>query len=348
MERAVEVASFHQNELRTVTTLSPDGERRAAVLAGLASAGLVAAMIAGTVLVNLHRTVVHAPTFLVAWLGVAAAVAVVAARRAADRARRYVVGAALDADAFGSSEVDLVRRGTGGYELTLVPGMTGIIESGRSPLPVESLVASGPACLALPRQGRVWVRLGPATWVLGHGPPRPASRPNLPWQERVARGWASLRRSMPMVAAGLPVAVLATLLGSTPGAMALGDKEMQSLIPAGATPWEIEQQIRIQAQRQVSSLHRCFDPLPLVCQKPGFVGVGLSLSKQGEIVSHWVSRSTYAADCPVTDCMADSAAEWFFEPLPEPMRLVLPIQVKRTNKPLHLPGVAVSADLRIE
>jgi len=151
-----------------------------------------------------------------------------------------------------------------------------------------------------------------------------------------------------MVGAGLPIAVLATLFGSTPAATALGDKEMQSLIPAGATPWEIEQQIRVQAQRQVSSLHRCFDPMPLVCQKPGFVGVGLSLSKQGEILSHWVSRSTYAADCPVTDCMAESAAQWFFDPLPEPMRLILPIQVKRTNKPLHLPSAAISAELRID
>jgi hypothetical protein len=344
----VEVASFHQNELRAVTTLSPDGERLAAVLAALGAAALVlAAMIVGTVLVNLRRTVVHAPTFLIAWLGVAGTVAAIGARRAADRARRYVVGAALDADAFGSSEVDLVRRGAAGYELTLVPGMTGIIESGRSPLPVESLVASGPARLALPRQGRVWIRLGPATWVLRHVAGS-LTGPNLSWAERMARSWASLRRSMPMVAAGMPIAVLATLLGSTPAAMALGDKEMQSLIPAGATPWEIEQKVRLQAQRQVSSLHRCFDPMPLACQRPGFVGVGLSLSKQGEILSHWVSRSTYAGDCPVTDCMADSAAQWFFEPLPEPMRLVLPIQVKRTTKPLHLPGVAISAELPIE
>lgn len=348
MERAVEVASFHQNELRAVTTLSPETERRAAVLTAAGTAGVIlAAMIAGAVLLSLRRTVVHAPTFLVAWLGAAAVVAVLAARRAAGRARRYVVGAALDADCFGSSEVDLVRRGAAGYELTLVPGMTGIIEAGRSPLPVESLVASGPTRLALPLDGRVWIRLGPANWVLRHLA-HPLEGPAFPWSERMARGWASLRRSMPMVAAALPIAVLATLFGSTPAATALGDKEMRSLIPAGATPWEIEQQIRAQAQRQASSLHRCFDPMPLACQKPGFVAVGLSLSKQGDILSHWVSRSTYAADCPVTDCMADSAAAWFFEPLPEPMRLVLPIQVRRTNKPLHQPGPAVATGLSIE
>jgi hypothetical protein len=76
VQRAVEVASFHQNELRAVTTLSPEAERRAAVLTAAGTAGVVlAAMIAGAVLVSLRGTVVHAPTFLVAWLGVAAAVA---------------------------------------------------------------------------------------------------------------------------------------------------------------------------------------------------------------------------------------------------------------------------------
>ncbi|HEX7597166.1 MAG TPA: hypothetical protein VF518_03065, partial [Polyangia bacterium] len=263
---------------------------------------------------------------------------------AADRARRFVVGAALDADAFGSLEIDLVRRGAAGYELGLLPGMTGILENGRSPLPIESLVAAGPTRFALPAEGRVWVRLGPATWVLRHAAPNP-SPPTSSWRERVKAGWTGVRRSLPIAAAGLPVAVLATVLGSTPAAMALGEKDMLSSIPVGATPWEIEQQIRTQAQRQSSSLHSCFDPMPLACQKPGFVAVGLSLSKQGEVLSHWVSRSTYGADCPVTECMVEHAAQWFFEPVSEPMKLVLPIQVKRTKRPLAEPGVSISAGL---
>ena len=341
----MEVASFHQNELRTVTTLSPAQERQAALHAALGAAGLVlAAMILGTVLLNLRRTVIHAPTFLAAWLGIAAVVAVLAARRAAERARRYVVGAALDADAFGSLEVALVRRGPAGYELGLLPGMTGIIESGRSPLPVESLLASGPVRLPLPQAGRVWIGLGPATWVVRHATELPA-RSRRSWRERFSAGWSSVRRALPIVAAGLPVALLATVFGSTPAATALGEKDMAPSIAAGATPWEIEQQIRAQAQRQVSSLHGCFDPMPLACQRAGFVGVGLSLSKQGDVLSHWVSRSTYGADCPVTECMAEHAAQWFFEPVPEAMKLVLPIQVRRTNKPLHLPGIAISAGL---
>jgi hypothetical protein len=50
----------------------------------------------------------------------------------------------------------------------------------------------------------------------------------------------------------------------------------------------------------------------------------------------------------VAGCIAENAAPWFFEPLPEPMRLVLPIQVKRTSRPLHLPGAAISAGLGSE
>jgi hypothetical protein len=36
--------------------------------------------------------------------------------------------------------------------------------------------------------------------------------------------------------------------------------------------------------------------------------------------------------------MSDVIAGWFFEPLPEAMRIVLPVQVLRTDKPL--PGAA--------
>jgi len=66
------------------------------------------------------------------------------------------------------------------------------------------------------------------------------------------------------------------------------------------------------------------------------VGVGLSLTKDGEIRSHWIASSTYTESCPVTSCMADLVALWQFNPLPEPMRVVLPVQVLRTGKQLPL------------
>jgi hypothetical protein len=64
------------------------------------------------------------------------------------------------------------------------------------------------------------------------------------------------------------------------------------------------------------------------------VGVGLSLARDGEIRSSWISRSTYGRECPVDDCMAKVISGWYFEPLPEAMRIVLPVQVLRTDKPL--------------
>jgi hypothetical protein len=109
---------------------------------------------------------------------------------------------------------------------------------------------------------------------------------------------------------------------------------MRSAIPADATPWEVEKMLRQEAQLQARTLHTCFDPLPLSCQHAGYVGVGLSLSREGEIRSSWIARSTYGKECPVEACMSNVISTWFFEPLPESMRIVLPVQVLRTEKPL--------------
>jgi hypothetical protein len=127
---------------------------------------------------------------------------------------------------------------------------------------------------------------------------------------------------------------VASFLYAVPVGAALGEADMKSSIPATATPWETEKALRAQAQVQARTLHRCFDAMPLECQRPGYVGIGLSLSKSGEIRSNWIARSTYGKDCPVEQCMAEVAAGWFFEPLPESMQIVLPVQVLRTDKPL--------------
>jgi hypothetical protein len=76
------------------------------------------------------------------------------------------------------------------------------------------------------------------------------------------------------------------------------------------------------------------------------VGIGLSLSREGEIRSNWIARSTYGKECPVNQCMADVAAGWFFEPLPASMQVVLPVQVLRTDKPLVRPLAAAGASRR--
>ena len=124
------------------------------------------------------------------------------------------------------------------------------------------------------------------------------------------------------------------MLLAVPRGDLLGELDMKSAIPANATPWEIEKMLRAEAQMQARSLHQCFDVLPLECQRPGYVGVGLSLARTGEIRGQWVARSTYGRDCPVEQCMSDVISTWFFEPLPESMKVILPVQVLRTDKPL--------------
>jgi hypothetical protein len=315
-------------------------------LAAISSAAVVlAAMAATAVLVSSMGLVVHAPTFLISWLGVAGGVAAISSRRARERARRYALGANIDADAFGAVEVDLVRRvgRRDDYDLGLVPGMTGAFEHGRSPLPIESLIRTGAVRVPLPVEGKVCVEYGPSTFVVRRRPELP--EPPLPLAERVRRGLGAARRFIPLAGMGVPVAAIATMLGAVPAAMAVSEADMRSSISDNATPLEIEQHIRLEAQRQVRALHKCFDPLPLSCQRPGFVGVGLALAKDGEVRSHWVSRSTYGKDCPVSQCMANVVSGWYFESMPEPMKVVIPIQVRRTSRPLYDPHPVIARPL---
>jgi hypothetical protein len=346
VERPVEVTVFQRGELQGLRLLSPGRERKAAALAAGSTAALVlAAMAVTAAAVSAFDLVVHGPTFLVSWLGVAAGVAALSARRTRERHRRYALGAQIDADAFGPADVDLVRRvGRGDdYELGLVPGMTGVMEHGRSPLPIESLTRSGPVRMPLPADGKVCVEYGPATFVIRRRAQLEVAESPLSWGERLRRAVGSARRFVPLAGAGVPVAAMATFLGAVPAAMAVSDADMRSSIPDRATPLEIEQHIRAGAQRQARTLHQCFDPLPLSCQRPGFVGVGVSLSASGEVQMTWVTRTSYDRhDCPVSQCMANVVAGWFFESMPEAMKVVIPVQVRRTNKPLYDPRPTIA------
>lgn len=346
MERPVEVAVFQRGELQALRTLSPRQERRTAALAAISSSAVVLlAMAATAVLVSAMGLVSHAPTFLISWLGVAAGVAWLSSRRARERARRFALGASIEADSFGAVEVDLVRRvgRRDDYDLGLVPGMTGSFDQGRSPLPIESLTRTGAVRVPLPVEGKVCIEFGNATFVVRRRPEIPEAA--LPLVERVRRTFGAARRFVPLAGMGVPVAAIATMLGAVPAAMAVSDADMRSSISDRATPLEIEQHVRDEAQRQVRTLHRCFDPLPLSCQRAGFVGVGVSLTKDGEVRSYWVSRSTYGMECPVSQCMANVVSGWFFESMPEPMKVVIPIQVKRTNRPLYDPHPVIARPL---
>jgi len=175
---------------------------------------------------------------------------------------------------------------------------------------------------------RAEVSLGATSFVIRGSAAEPRATP-LP---------ASLvKRSARPTLTVVQLLAVASFFCGVPVGATIGEADMRSSIPAHATPWETEKLLRYQAQLQARSLHRCFDVMPLECQRPGYVGIGLSLSREGEIRSNWIARSTYGKECPVNQCMADVAAGWFFEPIPTSMQVVVPVQVLRTDKPLLRP-----------
>jgi hypothetical protein len=206
--------------------------------------------------------------------------------------------------------------------------MRGIVEGGPVPVDVAALVQAGRGRVPLGPGARAEVSCASTTFVVRVraaaelGPP--ARLPRGFWRPYARRALLSVQLT----------ALASVLLGTVPLAAPITEADMKSAIPADASPWEVEKMLREEAQRQARTLHACFDPLPLTCQHPGYVGVGLSLSREGEIRSSWIARSTYGRDCPVEACMSSVISTWFFEPLPESMRIVLPVQVLRTDKPL--------------
>jgi hypothetical protein len=331
----IEVAHLVNGEVVSVRRLSPRREWRSALAAATAVLALAAgsAVAVAVGLLAAHR-VVYGPGYLALWIGVGLAAAAVAASRARARARRYSIGAGLEDDAFSAVAMPLVQRSEGTYHLTLIPGMKGRFEGGPSPILVESLVQGRETTLPLGAGSRVEVSLDATTFVVS-ALPGVGRGPALP---RKHAGRYARRALMP-----LELAALASVLLAVPAGRYLGEADMRSAIPVGATPWEVEKMLRVEAQTQARTLHRCFDVLPVECQHPGYVGVGLALSRDGEIRSRWIARSTYGQDCPVDQCMSDVISSWYFEPLPESMRVVLPVQVLRTDRPLPI-GAARAAE----
>jgi hypothetical protein len=341
--QAVEVAYLMNGELVSVRRLSKRAEWRSAlsafsVVAAMSAA--TAAMVALALLVA-HR-VLFVPTYLGLWLAAGVGAAAVAGARAARRSRSYNVGAAIEDDAFAANSMRLVRREGTGYRLVLAPGFTGRLDGDREGMPVEALLgaaqeASGRTVeVALEPGARAQIQAGTATFVIQSLPdvgPAPAGAPG------------SVRRFARRAFLPLEMAALASVFCAVPVGAQIGEAEMRSAIPSRATPWEIEKALRAEAQTQARSLHQCFDVLPIGCQHSGYVGVGVSLSREGEMRDHWIARSTYSADCPVEQCMSDVVSTWFFEPLPQSMRVILPVQVLRTDRPLPYGPARAAADV---
>ncbi|MEA2697168.1 MAG: hypothetical protein QOI66_1439, partial [Myxococcales bacterium] len=144
MNYFVEIAQVVNGQVASVKTLSRRREWRAgATAAAFALAAFSAAFAAITALHVVFHRVVNAPFYIALWAAVATVATVLAWHRALSRARRYVVGAGIDDDAFASTTVDLVQGGSGGVGLMVVPGMSGLLFGGRSPVALESLVHSG-------------------------------------------------------------------------------------------------------------------------------------------------------------------------------------------------------------
>jgi hypothetical protein len=348
VKQSVQVAQIVAGEPVSVRELSVQRER-SAVASAVATVAALFAIGLGLAAVGFATTLeraVFVPGLLVVWALAGAFVAWRVARRVRHRASRYWLGTALDADAFAPTPFSLVRRTGDRFELTLMPGMRGRIEMGRAPLPIEALLEAEPAsqsgrCKTFPLEGDVFAEIafGGSTFVV-----RSSATSGADEALRLRTFWSGYARPAARVAGlALPLVFVASAFFTVGAPHAIVDRPYRATTPKASTPWEAEKFLRMEAQMQARSLHQCFDPLPLSCQRPGFIGVGLSLARDGEIRSNWIARSTYGRECPVSDCMRNVVSSWSFDPLPSPMRVVLPVQVLRTEKPLPLPRPAEAA-----
>lgn len=329
MKYVVEVAHLVNGELLGTRRLSLRRERGGGVAAAAAVGLLSLAVMAGAAAgVRALGHSIYAPWFVAVWAAAALAAGALAVLVVRRRLRRYVLGSRLDADAYAPGDIDLVRRVGDRFELTIVPGMTGYVhvDRGRVPLPIEALVTDAARTVVLDAGSTVELSWGSATFVVRS---RQGTPPRDHW---MSRDFFKLFSRIALV--GVQVALVASLFSVVPSGQTIGDRAAHLVSPRITTPWEAEKWLRVEAQAQARSLHSCFDPLPLTCQHAGYVGVGVSLTRDGEVRSNWIARSTYGNECAVDECVKDVVATWIFDPLPEPMRVILPVQVLRTDKPL--------------
>jgi hypothetical protein len=337
MKYVVEVAHLVGGDLVSARTLSARRERLGALSAVMVVCFVTTiAMVVGTVCARLLGRALYAPSFIALWGAMAVVASVLAAAAVRRRLRRYVLGVRLDADAFSAIDADLVRRRADRFELTVIPGMEGHVESGRAPIPIEALVTNRPRKLTLDEGATVELSLGASTFVVRS---RVGTDP-----ARIGVSREQFNLFSRILVAGVQVALIGSVLCVVPSGQTIGDRAAHLVAPRITTPWEAEKWLRIEAQAQARSLHQCFDPLPVACQHSGYVGVGVSLTRDGDVRSNWIARSTYGSDCPVDGCIKDVVSTWVFDPLPETMRVVLPVQVLRTEKPLP----TKVADARLE
>ena len=342
-ERVIEVVHLEHGRPVSVHTLSAARERRGvwATLAFLAG-GTALGMALSVLVAHAIEKLVYLPAFVGVWSTLFLGLAWFAVPRVRGRLGGYTIGASLENDAFSqvSNRLTLIRRRADRFELTVLPGMHGHIENGRLPIPIESLL-EGPSCTVNLDEGSVAdVILGPSQFIIRSRTLRTSRSTSTPASASVAAASAipadwmrPFARTAVLVFQG---GLVASLFCLGPSGRPIDDRMAIHMNLKTATPWEAEKWLRVEAQLQAPSLYACFERMPLACQRPGYVGIGVSLSGDGEIRSHWIARSTYDAECPVESCMSDIVSTWAFDPLPQAMRVILPVQVLRTDKPLVL------------
>ena len=219
------------------------------------------------------------------------------------------------------------------------PGSPGDCGGSARRSPSRASLGKRPTDLVLAAERTRGAALGAATFVVveraGHGTGAGASERRRPTSRapRAAAARAGGARQRALRGAGRgPDRGGGHEVGHPDPRDALGDREAAARGGADA------------GARAAPVLRRPADLLPAA----GLRGRGVSLSREGEIRSHWIARSTYGADCPVNQCLSDVVSTWFFEPLPESMKVILPVQVLRTDKPLPYGPARAAADLEAE
>jgi hypothetical protein len=337
LERVIEVVHLEHGRAVSVHTLSAARERRGvwATLAFLAG-GTALGIVLSVLVAHSIQKLVYLPAFVGVWATLFLGLAWFAVPRVRGRLGRYTIGASLENDAFSqvSDRLTLVRRRGDRFELTVLPGMHGHIENGRLPIPIESVLEGTSSTVNLDEGTVADVTLGPAQFIV-RSRKFPTSTPALiASAAAIPADWMRpFARTAVLVFQG---GLVASLFCLGPSGRPIDDRMSIHMNLKTATPWEAEKWLRVEAQLQAPSLYACFERMPLGCQRPGYVGIGVSLSGDGEIRSHWIARSTYDAECPVESCMSDIVSTWAFDPLPQAMRVILPVQVLRTDKPLVL------------
>ena len=326
--QSVEIAYLMSGEVVSVGACLNAASGAAAALGvrlRLASAP-AAALIVAAALPAAHR-VVFGPAYLGRVGGRRPGCGGAGGRRAAARARGRTASAPPSTTMPSlPCRCALVRRTRNGYRLRLAPGSPAGSTAAERRCPSRACSTRASVDVPLAPDGRAELRLR-------RGDLRRSSAPDAGPAPRAAGRRRPPLRSPRAAAAGAGGAGQHLLRRPGRGADQRGRHAVRPFRPMprpGRSKSCCGRRLRRRRARFTSASTSCRSP----ASDPATSGWASRCPATGEIRSHWIARSTYGADCPVEQCMSDVVSTWFFEPLPESMKVILPVQVLRTDKPL--------------